>query len=149
MQKAASPDAPDGIPSEEVLSRIRIPFVQRATLTHRGESRDAFVIDVGLAGVFVEREELLPVGEGVVIRFPLPGNELPIVARCRVAWRHEGDTPLVSKDLPPGVGLEFAEISDLDRRRIREHVVDHLRQPARARRFLRHWPQADRKGDDP
>lgn len=148
MQNAESP-GPDGVPPEDVLRRLRIPFVQRATLTHRGESRDVFIIDVGLSGVYVEQQDGVPIGEAVLIRFPLPGNELPVVARCRVAWIHKPGEALVSKDLPPGAGMEFVEVSEEDSRRIREHVVAHCQRPARARRFLRHWPEAERKGDDP
>jgi hypothetical protein len=148
MQKGA-PSVPQDLPTEDVLRRIRIPFVQRATLTRRSESEDVFVIDVGLAGVFVEHPEALPVGEAVVIRFPLPGNEIPLVARCRVAWRHQGDSRLVSKALPPGIGLEFVELPEKDQTRIREYVENHCRQNPRVRRFLRHWPEAEREGDDP
>jgi Tfp pilus assembly protein PilZ len=149
MGEDVAAGAEEGLPPEDVLRRVRIPFVQRATLTQQGSSEELFIIDVGLSGIFVERPEPLSLGESVVVRFPLPGNELPVVARCRVAWAHREEASLVSKDLPNGSGLEFVEISDADRARIREHVLAHCRRPARTRRFLRHWPQAERKGDDP
>ncbi len=147
--KVAVADSREGDPPEEVLRRIRIPFVQRATLTHRGASEEAFIIDVGLAGVFIERQVPLPVGEAAVIAFPLPGNEIPVVARCRVAWCHEPGQRLASKHLPPGVGLEFEELGERDRGRLRAHVLAHCRQNPRVRRFLRHWPDVERAGDDP
>lgn len=147
--KAASAEASTGLPPEDVLLRLRIPFVQRATFTHKGKSEDVFIIDLGLLGVFAERRETLPVGEAVVLRFPLPGNEIPIVARCRVAWCHDAAQRLASKQLPPGLGLEFVELTDKDRARIREHVEAHCRQNPRVRRFLRHWPEGKVKGDDP
>lgn len=149
MPKAVLYRAEDGVPEERVLGQLRIPFVRRASLVHDGASEEVFVIDLGLRGVFVERREPLPVGAEVEIRLSLPGNEIPLVARCRVAWRHKGGPPLTSKELPAGIGLEFVDLSELDLARLREQLEEYCRQDPRVRRFLRHWPQAERKGDDP
>jgi hypothetical protein len=145
----AAPAARDGVPSEDVLRRIRIPFVRRAQLSRHGVSEEIFIIDLGLLGVFVEHPAVVPIGEPVMLRFPLPGNEIPLEAECRVAWRHDPQQRLVSKQLPPGLGLEFVELEEQHHARIREHVLDHVRRHPRVRRFLRHWPEADRAGDDP
>lgn len=139
----------EDVPPEAVLDKVRIPFVQKATITHKGATQEAFTIDVGLSGVFVERDEPLPIGDPVMVSFRLPGYETPLTARCRVAWWYAGDKPLPSKSLPPGLGLQFVDLSDPDRRRVRELVVEHYRQHPRVRRFLRHWPEAELKGDDP
>jgi Tfp pilus assembly protein PilZ len=140
----------EGVPSEDVLRKLRIPYVHKAILaTGKGPEREAFTIDVGLSGVYVELPEPLPVGERVSIRFHLPGNEIPIAAACRVAWQHAGGKALTSKTLPPGVGLQFVELDDKDRVRVREHVLEHCRRHPRVRRFLRHWPETALVGDDP
>lgn len=139
----------EDVPSEQILDKVRIPFVQKASVTCKGVTQEAFTIDVGLAGVFVERAEPLPIGEPVVVSFGLPGYETPLTARCRVAWWYAGDKPLPSKSLPPGVGLQFVDLPAADSRRVRELVVEHCRQDPRVRRFLRHWPEAELKGDDP
>src|SRR6187397_2553762 len=113
MHRAAPSDAQDGAPSEAVLAKIRIPFIQRARVTRAGEERTIFLVDLGLAGVFAEHDGRVPLGEIVRVEFRLPGNEIPISAACRVAWFHEsGETP---KGLPSGMGLEFVEISGADR----------------------------------
>jgi Tfp pilus assembly protein PilZ len=140
--------SPDGAPSEEVLERIRVPFVQRAVIVHREQEETAFVIDLGLAGVFVERHDPIPVGEAVEVRFRVPGNEILVRARCRVAWWHPAGSRLVSKSLPPGVGLEFVEIAETDRARIRGHLAEHLRRHGRARSFARQWPTGRVEGEN-
>lgn len=147
-KKAVLPRDREELPPEPVLDKVRIPFVQKASISHRGGSQEAFTIDLGLAGVFVERSEPLPAGEPVVVSFGIPGYETPLTARCRVAWWHAGK-PLASKSLPPGIGLQFVELSEADRKRVRELVEEHCRQNPRVRRFLRHWPEAELKGDDP
>jgi hypothetical protein len=149
MTRATPIEDDDGVPPEEVLHKLRIPYVHKALLTRGGEQREVFTIDVGLSGVYVELADALPVGERVSIRFLLPGNEFPIEAECRVAWRHGGGQALSSKSLPPGVGLQFVALPQADGARVREHVLEHCRRDPRVRRFLRHWPESELVGDDP
>ena len=127
-------------PTAEQLGRLRIPFVQRARLTRGAEREELFLVDLGVAGAFAEREHPLPVGEKVTLSFPLPGNDRPIKAVCRVAWWHPPGGRLVSKSLPAGIGLEFVEISERDRERLREHLLDYLSRDTMGRRFHRSWP---------
>lgn len=136
---AETPGPSDDV-STDAFERVRISFIQRATLEHVGGSEELFVIDLGLAGVFVERHEPLSVGAPVRIRFLLPGNALPVVAECRVAWWRAPDVPQGARSLPPGGGLEFVTLSGSDRARIREHIVEHCQRHPRARQFARQWP---------
>jgi Tfp pilus assembly protein PilZ len=124
----------------EQLDKLRIPFVQRASLAHGAGREDLFLVDLGVAGAFAERERPLPVGEKVTLSFPLPGNDRPIRAVCRVAWWHPPAGRLVSKSLPAGVGLEFVEISEQDRARLRRHLLEYLGRDTMGRRFHRAWP---------
>jgi len=141
--------ARDPTPPEGILQQLRIPFVRRARLVSSARTEEVFLIDIGLAGAFIERAEPLPVEQPIEIQVPWPGSEIPFRARCRVAWWHPEGAPLSSKSLPPGAGLQFVEMSDADRDRLRTLLVDYCRQNPRVRRFLRHWPDAERKGDDP
>ena len=136
-------------PLESVLRQLRIPFVRKAAIVSPSRREEVFIFDIGLAGAFVERAEPLPVDEALEIRFPWPGSEIPFSARCRVAWWHPEGGPLSSKSLPAGAGLQFVEMSEADRERLRSFLVDYCRQNPRVRRFLRHWPEAERQGDDP
>ena len=145
----APSSARDPTPPEAVLQQLRIPFVRRATLVSSVRTEEAFLIDIGLTGAFIERVEPLPVDQTIEIRVPWPGSEVPFSARCRVAWWHPEGAPLASKSLPPGAGLQFVDMSVADRTRLRGLLVDYCRQNPRVRRFLRHWPDAERTGDDP
>jgi hypothetical protein len=124
--------------NDAVLGRIRIPFVQRATLACRGHDEEAFIVDLGLEGVFVERSEPLPRGERVGVRFLLPGNAIPIAVPCEVAWskgRH--DAP---DGMPAGIGLHFASLEPADRERLSDFLAAWCRRHGKARRFTRPWP---------
>lgn len=133
----AAPASAEGVPPEPVFRKIRIPFIQRVLLAHEGGREDLFLIDLSLRGVFVERAEPLPAGREVEATFRLPGNELPIVARCRVAWWRAPDMTLTSKTLPAGLGLEFIDTDGEVARRIRGYLVEYLRGNPRQRRFHR------------
>jgi hypothetical protein len=141
MHRSGATGVQSGFPADEVLTRLRVSMIQRASLVRAGRSEPVFTMDVGLAGVFVERAEPLPVGEVVEVRFTLPGNAIPVSARCRVAWWHAPDAPLASKALPSGLGLEFVAIAERDRERLRELLVEHWRRDPRARQFARQWPE--------
>jgi hypothetical protein len=150
MSKDPSSGSDDGVPEERVLKHLRIPFVRKASLRRpNGVTEDAFVLDLGLEGVFIERSEELPVGEEADITLPWPGSEIPLQAHCRVTWWHPPGRKLASKSLPSGAGLFFVQMSDGDRARLREHLEDYCRRHPRVRRFLRHWPEEERVGDDP
>jgi Tfp pilus assembly protein PilZ len=136
MQKLAD-KAAEALPPEDVLRKIRIPLIRRASLSRAGAPEDVFLIDLGLHGAFVERAEPLPVGEEVLVTFRLPDNELPVTARCRVAWWHPPGRALVSKTLPSGLGLEFLSLEDGGRERIRQFIGEYLGREPRRRRFHR------------
>jgi len=136
MQRVA-PASSEGVPPEPVFRKIRIPFIQRAALVHDGGREELFLIDLALRGVFVERAEPLPTAAVVEVSFRLPGNELPIVARCRVAWWRAPGMALSSKTLPAGLGLEFLDMDGEGAGRIRAYLSEYLRGNPRHRRFHR------------
>lgn len=143
MVKAVPRRARAGVPAEKVLVKIRIPLIQRARLMAQAGEEDVFMMDIGLKGVFIERKAPLPVGDEVRIRFPLPGNEIPVVARCRVAWWHAPERALLSKSLPSGMGLEFVEVEGRGGERVRAFVEGYLRGQPRGRRFHRTPPGSE------
>ncbi len=134
------------VPTEDVLRQLRIPMIRKVTLTLRGKPEEVFAIDVGLAGIFIERKEALAVNEKAEVEFGVPGNELRIKARCRVAWCHKKGAPLKSKQLPAGIGLQFVEMAEGDKSRLREHVLDYCRRHPKTRQFHPSWPEDELAG---
>jgi Tfp pilus assembly protein PilZ len=130
---------------EDVLRKVRIPFIQRATLLLAEAEEPLFLVDLGLEGVFAERAEPLPRGERVKLRFRLPGNEISMVVACRVAWANRTSGRLVTKALPAGLGLEFVDMAAPDRARLRAYLSDYLK--GGLRRFHRPWPPAAGESD--
>jgi len=146
MQKTALSRTPQGAPGESVVERVRVPLIQRASLTRGEACQDVFLVDLGLAGVFVELQDPPSVGEILEVSFRLPGNALAIAARCEVAWRHAAGTPPAG--FPPGAGLRFVALQESDRARVRDYLSEYCRRDMPARRFAPHWPAADGAGGD-
>lgn len=141
MPKPLAPPTSEEGPPEDVLRKIRVAYVQKAQLVHEKQAREVFIVDLGLAGVFVELAEPIAVGDRAELRFPLPGNDIPVVVGCRVAWWHApGQEP---RQFPPGIGLTFVDLSESDGARLRAHLVEHCRRPTRDRRFTRSGPWGD------
>ena len=145
MFKAAAPGSADSEPSEEVLDKVRIPFIHRGTLFHSKGEEPLFLVDLALTGAFAERAEPLAQGERVKLRFRLPGNEIPLVVGCRVAWTNPRGGRLITKALPAGLGLEFVDMAAPDRARLRSYLSDYLK--GGLRRFHRPWPPMSGESD--
>ena len=144
MANAKRKDA--NLPTEEALSQLRIPMIRKVMLTLKGAREEVFAIDIGLAGIFIERKEPLVVNEKAEVEFGVPGNELTINARCRVAWCRKKGAPLKNKTLPVGIGLQFVEMADADRSRLREHVLEYCRRHPKTRQFHPSWPEDELAG---
>src|SRR5258708_10360202 len=121
MEKVAPPAAAEAGPTEPALRKIRIPFIRRGTVAVAGAREHLFVVDLGLRGVFIERPQPLAPGQEIELWFPLPGNEIPVRARCRVAsWRSAAAA--AHSRTTAGIGVGVAEISDGDPRGPRRHL---------------------------
>jgi hypothetical protein len=116
---------------------LRVPFVRRCTLEFEdGRSQAGFVVNINVLGAYVARDDVargaaapaagLPrTGENVVCRFLIPGRQAEIHVRGVVSWVNvQQQHPVHS--LPPGFGIRFEGLSDADRARIEEVVVDYL-----------------------
>lgn len=76
--------------------------------------------DISEGGLFVATYNLLPGGTEMEIIFSLPDKGQPIRALARVMWIREH---LPDSDGHPGMGLEFVELREEDRRRIVNFVT--------------------------
>jgi len=80
-----------------------------------------FTRDINEGGLFIETKRPRPIGTEVALRFNLPGGGSGIETTGRVVRTTEGD----SRN-PPGMGVEFDELSAQDRAQI-DQLVRTLR----------------------
>ena len=69
-----------------------------------------FTVDLSTGGLFLKAEFPLKLDEKLILIFSLPGQNKVLSCKARVAWANfEGDT--IKPELPPGVGLQFVDLS--------------------------------------
>src|SRR4029079_13375546 len=128
MEKVAPLAAAGGLPTEPALRKIRIPFLQRGTVAIGGVREQLFVVDLGLCGVFIERVKPLDPGQEIEVWFALPGDELAVHARSRVAWWRPAEVAERTRTTT-GIGVEFVEMSARDAARVPRHLPADLERP--------------------
>lgn len=69
-----------------------------------------YAVNMSTGGIFIETENILPVGTPLFVEFMLPNNDMLITCKARVAWTNEPDV-LKSSVHPPGMGLQFLNLS--------------------------------------
>ena len=77
-------------------------------------------------GVFVETGMILQEDAELTVKFKLPNTDAIIIAKAKVAWIND---PLELKDstFPPGMGLQFLDLSIKDMHAIQTYVgIDKL-----------------------
>lgn len=68
-------------------------------------------VNMSVGGVFVESNSPLPLDEKLSLKFQLPGSNLPISCRGRVAWVNVPTSPS-DIALPSGMGVEFVDLKE-------------------------------------
>jgi hypothetical protein len=91
-------------------------------------TRSGRLWNVSVAGAYVVLPQLtVELGQRVRLFFCLPGELIPIRVTARVAWinppsREKEAVGERSPRLPPGCGLEFIDLAQIDRTRITARV---------------------------
>ena len=88
-----------------------------------------YSVNLSTGGVFIESREVLPAETPLSLEFSLPGDNQPIRCRGRVAWVNTADRP-VSSGLPPGMGVQFLDLSLADLHTLREFIKKECLHPS-------------------
>jgi len=77
-----------------------------------------YSINLSTGGVFIESSMILPEDTELIVKFNFPDSDTIITTNARVAWTND---PLFLKkaSLPPGMGLQFLDLSMEDLHTIR------------------------------
>lgn len=69
-----------------------------------------YSVNISSGGIFLETDQILSIGTPLVLEFMLPSKDAPITCNARVSWTN-GPVDLRKEFLPPGMGLQFLDIS--------------------------------------
>jgi len=80
-----------------------------------------YTVNVSTGGLFIETPKILPVDTLLMVKFKLPDVDAVITCKSRVAWTNE--PPVLKKpSLPPGMGIQFIDLSLDDMHTIRHFL---------------------------
>jgi uncharacterized protein (TIGR02266 family) len=77
-----------------------------------------YSINISPGGAFIEANSILPEGTVLTIKFNLPNSAVVIYTHARVAWVNDPDN-IKKSALPPGMGIQFLNLSMEDIHTIR------------------------------
>jgi len=83
--------------------KVRHGIGQQSTLTD-------YSVNLSTGGLFLASAEILPIDTKFAIEFLLPGRPDPICCQARVAWVNDPQH-LTKREMPPGMGLQFIDVS--------------------------------------
>jgi uncharacterized protein (TIGR02266 family) len=85
------------------------------------ETLTDYSINLSTGGLFLATANVLPADTKFLIEFTVPVRPMPICCKARVAWVNHPQK-LFKQDMPPGMGLQFLDISLSDVDAIREYL---------------------------
>ena len=72
-------------------------------------------------GIFIKTARPLAKRETFLLKLKLPDSSEELKIKCEVSWsRTETDDPVKH---PPGMGIQFTEISTTDRQKLKEELI--------------------------
>lgn len=116
----------DNATGEERRRSMRADLIVRVDYATVDEMFSEFTRDINEGGLFIETEKPRPVGTEVTMNFNLPGSDEMVVTVGRVVRICAG-----GDESPPGMGIEFDELTSEDRSNINS-IIRALRIGSRA-----------------
>ena len=97
-------------PARPQLRRFRRRTVRlRVELHVGGQVRTEWATTLGAGGIFLETEDVLPVGTRLELRLCIPGGDALHELEGRVAWAMSAVAEAGCPTPSPGIGIEFTD----------------------------------------
>lgn len=112
-------------------NRANPRFLARIAIFHGPYQKELltdYSVNMSTGGVFIESRKILAEGTEITVKFKLPNTDSIIVARATVAWVND-PAALKKPSLPPGMGLQFSDLSLEDLHTIRAFLTEGNFQP--------------------
>ncbi len=74
--------------------------------------------NLSLDGIFIETEQVPPINSRVIIKIEIPGSSRKLVLNGTVQWIHSNDKRSRLEGFPPGVGIQFRDLSGADKKEL-------------------------------
>jgi phosphoserine phosphatase RsbU/P len=93
--------------------------------------QNGYTVNLSTGGLFLETDYPLEKGDPLMLKFLFPDGDERISCRARVAWTNQPEL-LQKPDVPPGMGVQFLDMSLGDMEVLRFHIGNGCLTPAHA-----------------
>jgi CheY-like chemotaxis protein len=102
---------------------VRTTFISKVSMTCNKETKELYSENLSSGGIYVRSDETFPPGSDVNISFPLLNDE-SISLNGRIVYVKGFDSKVMTS--PPGMAIEFMDISDENSSRLEDFVSQLL-----------------------
>lgn len=95
--------------SPEARQYRRVPLTLEVQYRTTGSFLVSYSLNLSLGGLFLETDQVLPIGSRLMVRFRVPGVREVVETHAIVMWRR---ARLSDDDPPAGLGLQFEGIEE-------------------------------------
>jgi hypothetical protein len=89
-----------------------VPFVRKCDIAFSdGQSRRVFIANINEYGAYLADEAMPTPGQGMTLRFQMPGSDTEVEATGAVAWLNPQQQHPVHS-LPAGYGVQFDPVKE-------------------------------------
>ena len=103
-------------PNKRLKSELRVQYGP----SHQTEL-SCFSVDLNTGRLYLKTETPFAVDESLMLHFSLPEINKTVSCKARVAWINRKDKP-GKPELPPGIGIQFVDLSLEDMKSIRRFL---------------------------
>ena len=111
-------------PGEQAKEKTDPRFMARIAIFNSPDQTKIisnYTVNMSTGGMFIETDNFLPVDTSLTVKFKLPDHVAVITCTARVAWTNEPGN-LRKFSFPPGMGLQFIDLSLNDMHAIRDYL---------------------------
>ena len=126
---------PQTTPTAKTPRSLRVPFVRRCSLTIGGQEYPSLLIDLSVAGVYVQTKASIGEGDEAILKFRVPGNDRLLAIETVVVYVNLDQKHPVHS-LPPGAGLRFRNLSVEDSKLVVGAILAYCRSNPLYRQYL-------------
>lgn len=91
-------------PGQEARAHARVPVAVEVRYRTAGSFLVSYSLNLSRGGLFLETDNLPPIGAKLAVNFTIPGAAEAVTAQAEVMWVRKEST---AEGLPRGVGLKF------------------------------------------
>jgi len=112
IQKGGPPPTRNRRKDDRVPKKFKVAYASPQAL------KESYLFNISLGGVYIKTNSPLSPGTRFMLKIFLPDGKEELEVECAVAWAQTNDQVTPNQKHPPGMGIEFLNLSSEGKKRI-------------------------------